>query len=229
MPGQEPNPPTKSRPLRHVELLIALLLLLIVQSFLSSDDRLQRALLHGMFFIVVLSAMRSLSRSRIRMWFFTGIGFVAYSLSWVGEIRPSDVLAGSISVCFIVIFSFLISALAQSVFASGPIDTERIIGAISIYLLLGLVWAFLYSFIELSSPGSFQSNSNTSIQGIHSGLVDDFIYFSQVTLTTLGYGDIAPVSRPARMFATLQAMTGQLYVAIVIARLVGLQISQDRN
>lgn len=60
-------------------------------------------------------------------------------------------------------------------------------------------------------------------------LISEFIYFSNVTLTTLGYGDVVPLSRPAKMLAVMQAMLGQLYVAIVIARMVGLQVSQRRE
>jgi voltage-gated potassium channel Kch len=82
-----------------------------------------------------------------------------------------------------------------------------------------------------SSPigdNGFAPLLNAVSAGLAQNLVSHFIYFSSVTLTTLGYGDIVPVFRPARMFATLEATAGQLYVAIVIARLVGLHISQKR-
>ncbi len=121
------------------------------------------------------------------------------------------------------------AALAESVFVNGPINANRIIGAVSIYLVLGLIWAFLYSILETLQPGSFTMANDGAGKGLAENLVSHSIYFSSVTLTTLGYGDIVPISRPARMFATLEATLGQLYIAIVIARLVGLHISQNRQ
>ncbi|QDV47645.1 Ion channel [Stieleria neptunia] len=225
-PNPHPSRQPEFRQLRHLELLIALISILVLQSFVSSDDRLQRVLLNAMFLIVVLSAMRSLACSKIRMWATIVLGVAAYALSWIDEVHSSRLVTGSTDVCFIAIFVLLISSLAEHVFGEGPVDANRIIGAISIYFLIGLAWAFLYALIELIDPGSFQSNASSTFGETRPGFVAEFIYFSNVTLTTLGYGDVTPVSRPARMLATLQAMIGQLYVAIVIARLVGLQISQ---
>lgn len=223
------TPELNSRPLRHLELLIALVSLSVLQSFLSADQLLQRALLNGMFFIVVLSAMRTLSRSRIRLWATVILGCVAYALSWVGEIESTRGLVATTHVCFVAISWLLISALAEDVFSAGPVDVNRIVGAVSIYFLLGFAWAFIYALIELGIPESFEFKTFDSFDGSHTGFVSEFFYFSNVTLTTLGYGDVVPLSPPARMFATLQAMVGQLYVAIVIARLVGLHISQQQS
>jgi hypothetical protein len=90
-------------------------------------------------------------------------------------------------------------------------------------------WCRWYSLIYTFQPGSFDVSTNGfNGQGIHQGTVNEIIYFSNVTLTTLGYGDIVPISRPARTFATLEAMLGQLYLAIVIARLVGLHVTDKK-
>ena len=218
-----------SRRQRHLELLIALVSMQIFHSLLSPEMAFQRAILNALFLIVVLSAIRTLSTSPMRMWLAIVLGGFAYLMSWFGEIYPSTLVVGMIHVSFVSICALLISALVESVFAEGPIDSNRIIGAVSIYFLLGLAWAFIYALIELTIPGSFDLRSETSADGQHSAFLREFIYYSNVTLTTLGYGDIVPLSRPARLFTTLEAMAGQLYVAIVIARLVGLQISQVRE
>ncbi|PAY15505.1 hypothetical protein CKO51_31455 [Rhodopirellula sp. SM50] len=87
----------------------------------------------------------------------------------------------------------------------------------------------LIALTELCLPGSFRFPSDAVADEARPGFVGEFVYFSNVTLTTLGYGDMVPLSPPARIIASLQAMAGQLYVAIVIARLVRLQISQTAD
>ncbi|WDQ17824.1 potassium channel family protein [Rhodopirellula sp. P2] len=215
----------RGRP-RHGELLLALVSLLFVQSCLSPENMIHRVALNALFFLVVLSAIRSLTGSAVRMWGTLLAGGVAYVTSWANEITGTMGLAIVSDACFALVFVILIYAVGENVFGEGPIDASRIIGAVSIYFLLGLLWAFLYTLAELIQPGSFLFPvANTeSIQNTR--LISEFIYFSNVTLTTLGYGDVVPLSRPAKMLAVLQAMLGQLYVAIVIARMVGLQVSQ---
>jgi hypothetical protein len=222
-------PTKRSQAQNHLELLITLIVLLVVQSFLSNESYFQRALFNILFLAVVLSAIRTLSESRTRLVAAMTAGIIAYALSWFAEARPSIALATVTDFCYIAVFGALFIALAESVFRDGPIDLNRIVGAVSIYLVLGLIWAFLYSLLETIQPGSFALSRQGIADHAQMNLVSEFIYFSIVTLTTLGYGDIAPLSRPARMFATLEAITGQLYVAIVIARLVGLQITQNRS
>lgn len=229
MATQETSRPAPKHRHHHLELLAALVGLLVVQSFLSPEEKIQRAVLNGVLLLVVLSAIRALSASKIRLWLTLGLGGIAYVLSWADEVHHAWGLVAVIDVCFIAIFSLLISALAENVFGEGPIDANRIVGAVSIFFLFGLAWAFIYALIELIHPGSFKFSSAVVDTTAYPGFVSEFIYFSNVTLTTLGYGDVVPLSPPARIFASLQAMTGQLYIAIVIARLVGLHVSQSRD
>lgn len=225
-PSAEPKGRAVLRRFPNLGLLIALVALLFIQSFLSSENQLQRAIVNAMFLITVLSAIRTLTRSRFRLWSAVSLGAIAYLLSWVEEIAPSRFLVGIITVCFIALFLVLIIAVAESVFADGPIDANRIIGAVTIYLLLGVAWAFCYALVEIILPGSYDFRSFAEVDRLHAGFLGEFLYFSNITLTTLGYGDVVPISPPARMLASLEAMVGQLYVAIVIARLVGLRVSQ---
>jgi uncharacterized membrane protein len=98
--------------------------------------------------------------------------------------------------------------------------TVVIMGGICVYLLMGFLWAFVFTILESVQPGSFQMP-----EGLEAGL-SSFSYYSFVTITTLGYGDVTPVSNPARSLALLEAILGQLYIAILIARLVGTHIVQ---
>jgi Ion channel len=114
-------------------------------------------------------------------------------------------------------FLVLAFAVGINVFASGHAIGDRVFGAIVLYLLLGLIWGVMYAVLGAHAPDAFSGHPGTS------GGLTDWIYFSFVTLTTVGYGDITPVATSARSLAMLEALTGQLYPAIIIARLVSLQ------
>jgi hypothetical protein len=114
----------------------------------------------------------------------------------------------------------------QSLLVSSSIDVNKIIGAICIYLLLGLNWAFLYLFINMAIPDSFNGLSSTNI----GTQLPELVYYSFVTITTLGYGDLTPVKPLARTVAFLEGFVGQFYVAVLVAWLVGMYLSsKDQN
>lgn len=102
------------------------------------------------------------------------------------------------------------------------VSRDVIFAAVSAYLLIGLSWTYVYEFLEMSTPMSFRGPEPI----LHN---DDFQYYSFVTLATVGYGDIVPVTRPARALSVLEALTGQLYLAILISRLVGAHVAQFRR
>lgn len=104
-------------------------------------------------------------------------------------------------------------------FSSGPITIYRIEGSIVVYLLLGLVFGNAYTLIfHLYGDGAFKGLSN--------GDLKEFLYFSLTSLTTMGYGDITPSIPIARSLANLEGLMGQLYPAILIARLVSMEFSE---
>jgi hypothetical protein len=118
-----------------------------------------------------------------------------------------------------------VGAILAHVFKSTRITRETIAGAICAYLLIGAMWAHVFSIVENVSPGSFADNSIEADAASGPEPIRDqadrFTYFSFVTLTTLGYGDMTPLTRPAKNLAALEAIFGQLYLAVLIARLVG--------
>jgi uncharacterized membrane protein len=114
----------------------------------------------------------------------------------------------------------LACAVAINVFAAGHAITDRVFGAVVLYLLLGLIWAVAYAAVHTADPGAFAGVPR------HDDTPPDWVYFSFVTLTTVGYGDITAVARSARTLAILEALVGQLYPAVIIARLVSLQVSK---
>ncbi|MCP4184413.1 MAG: two pore domain potassium channel family protein [Hyphomicrobiales bacterium] len=120
----------------------------------------------------------------------------------------------------------IIVVMLKDIFSSNEVDLLLIVGSIVLYLLIGLLWGFIYLAIEQSGSGSFTANSMQTI-GFYEQ-TRTFLYYSITTLTTLGYGDIVPVSPPARAMAAMEAVAGQLYLTILVARLVGMHIAQKR-
>jgi Ion channel len=116
-------------------------------------------------------------------------------------------------------FLLLAIAVGINVFAFGHAVGDRLFGAVVLYLLLGLIWAVAYQLVDSVLPGAFAGHAGGSAG------IADWAYFSFVTLTTVGYGDITPVALAARSLAILEALVGQLYPAVIIARLVSLQVS----
>lgn len=123
--------------------------------------------------------------------------------------------------CF---FTWMTWMVARQVLFTGAIDTNKIVGAICIYMLLGLIWAMLYLFIAAVIPDSFNGVS-------HAPWIENFataVYFSFVTITTLGYGDISPAAPLARFLVFMEAIVGVFYMAILVASLIGVRLS-DRD
>ena len=121
---------------------------------------------------------------------------------------------------WLILGSMLAWVVARAVFAPGRITFHRVIGAILLYLAIGLVFVALFTLVGALVPGAF---SNLSIHDRVS-LPSDLVYFSFSTLTTVGYGDIVPMHPFARSLTNLEAIFGQLYPATLLARLVSLQL-----
>lgn len=115
----------------------------------------------------------------------------------------------------VLLYLYIIVLLLKSLLAQETITTDMIYCAISIYLLIGIMWAGVYGFMETLSPGSFSATN---------GHVD-FFYFSFVTLTTVGYGDVAPLTVLSKRLAVFEAGMGSIYMAIIVALIVGRYLS----
>jgi len=127
--------------------------------------------------------------------------------------------------CFGIAFlAFLVVVILSFIFREREVTINVIYASIVVYLLIAIMWAFVYSVLESIHPGSFAAGEGQIEAGRRL-----YIYFSFVTITTLGYGDITPTTDLANTFSFIEAVTGQLYLAILIARLVGTHIAQSMN
>jgi len=117
---------------------------------------------------------------------------------------------------------YLTILFLEHFFRQDEINREVIFGSLVVYLLMGLMWGYGYTLLEHLLPGSFTHPASLSELNL-----DSLDYFSFVTMTTLGYGDITPASDSARAMVMIQAVTGQVYLAVLVARLVGINIAQE--
>ena len=136
-------------------------------------------------------------------------------------IRPHIYLLASLWLTLSATFA---GVVARAVYADGRVTTHRIVGAILLYLLIALIFASLYLFVGASFPGAFRNLNIADTP--HLGA--DIIYFSLTTLTSVGYGDIVPVHPIARSLCNLESTCGQLYPAILLARLVSLHLEAKK-
>lgn len=131
-------------------------------------------------------------------------------------------------------FGFAIWVLLRATLTCDRVSFETLCTALSVYLLLGVFWAIGYSLLDIAEPGAsfYRTVGATEAEepmrfGAERSIYP--LYFSFVTMTTLGYGDIVPNSPPARMLAAAQAVLGQFYVAVLLARLVALHVTDSRR
>ncbi len=196
--------------------LLSTLILVIALTPVVSGEGL-RIFLHALLLLVLLSGAISAARhhGRAKLVGITAgsLIFLAYYLVSTYSVEAVPYVVGA-EILFMLVVS--LSLLGQ-VFAPGDITLDRIFGAISVYFLFGLSLGLLYVLIEILHPGSFSGR----LLGTHP-YVSDLIYFSYVTLTTLGYGDVGPASPLTRSLALMEAALGVLYMATLVARLVGL-------
>lgn len=168
----------------------------------------------------------SIAWHRRRLFLFSALTTVIAISAQVFALRTPDhfwilcsemaILAATLIICW--------TLLLQIFRSEGPVTSVSLQAAIAVYLLFGSVWANAYMIAMQQNPHSFQSTVALS-----SSYSEEWMYYSFVTLTTLGYGEITPRSQVARSLAIGEALVGQLYLAILIARLVGKEMSSGRE
>lgn len=149
------------------------------------------------------------------------IGLPAFVALWSKEFVASPALISVGDVLMVLFFAYMTVIILSHLFRQQEVTADMIMGAVCVYFFLGLMWGFVFSLLEGLQPGSFRFGAGQA------GHVGNFTYYSLVTQTTLGYGDITPATAPARSLSVLEAIIGQLYLAVLIARLVGIHISQS--
>lgn len=199
-----------------VVLLTSLVLAVFVVPVVLPSGTAGRLALDVLMTLVLLSGVTAVAEYRRTAIALAVLAFIAIALRWSEWLVAADLFpelqAASASLALVI----LAIAVGTTVFISKRTVHARILGAVVLYLLLGMLWGFMYFGLHSLRPDAFvgAADSETGIAR--------WVYFSFVTLTTLGYGDITPVTRAARSLAMLEALVGQLYPAIILGRLLSL-------
>jgi hypothetical protein len=217
--------------LLFITLLVFLLLVPVSEQVRTALDPRAPPVLETLMSILLLAGtVVSVSGSRAGKLAAIGIALPTAVLSVLHGFSGSSPMGVARHLLTMVFLGYAIVVMLRFIFGRQRVTTNTICAALCIYLLFGTVWALAYSVTDTFDPDAFRSSIAGTPQafsqfGIGSGQTMPVLYLSFCTLTTLGYGDIVPISPMARVFAVLEAITGQLYLAVLVSRLVGLHIA----
>jgi len=209
----------KFRRFSTVQLLIALALFFIWAPFVEEIEG-GELIVSGLFSLVLLAGIVAVADRKRVLVIAIVLAIPAIAGRWINHFRPDLAPPAVFLTAGLVLIAFVVANLLRFVLRAPSVNVEVLCASISAYLMLGLMWTMAYWLVDQLTPGgAFSFNTNAGPRSMN-GFTG--FYFSFITLSTVGYGDITPVSRIARWLAAMEAMTGLLYVAVLIARLVAL-------
>jgi hypothetical protein len=189
---------------------------------LSQLGRLALALI---FVLTLISGAFATIQHRIAIYFVVGLAMSALAVDFISEFAPSysrPALDTTLTILRLVCLSILVFMTLKRTLRPGPVTVYRVIGGIAGYLLIGYTWTFAYQLVVQQAPGAIHFEA--AVADTLSRQPNHLIYFSFITLTTVGYGDVRPVHPAVRSLAVAEALVGQLYIAILISSLVGMAL-----
>jgi hypothetical protein len=170
--------------------------------------------------VILFSSLYAISDNKLFFIVALILALPSFGARWViyffGSSTSLNVMVQSITALFLI---FTAGIILSHVLKDEAVTAEKISAAICVYLLIGLIWAYLFSLVHALQPGSFQ---------IENPDFSHFVYYSFITLSTLGYGDITPLTPQAQSLAYVEAIAGQIYLTVLVARLVGLHIAHGQ-
>lgn len=185
----------------------------------SPSVRLLTSLLYSLLMIAGVVSMSRYTSIRLVA---AMVACLAICLRWLKHIMPTPLIVKMGTLAILIFMIMMIVVTLTKVFRKGRVTSHRVKGAIAAYLLFGITWALLYGLLDQTLPNAFSLPLSSDI--FSPERQETLSYFSFVTLTTLGYGDIVPTHEISRMFVVIEALIGQLYPATLLARLVSLQL-----
>ena len=205
-------------------LLVWLFVYLMIGPFLESIPYAHTVM--NLFLTVVLcSAVYALNRSGKMFPASIALMAITLILLWLNAFHVVRFPPYSISALLILFLATLVYSFARQLFAIRRVTANTICAALCLYLIIGLLWGAVFSMTEALAPGSFGGALLSNVS-THEEKTYFLNYLSYITLTTLGYGDITPQTRSAVALCQAEAMLGQFFTMIIVARLVGIQVAQ---
>jgi len=200
--------------------MLGLLLLLVTVVFivpaLPFEERFLRLGVDILMTLILAIGIVAVAEHRKILVLLGPLCLVSIAIRWSASMMPLDLLPALRETSSLLSMLVLAIAVGITVFGKGVSAVDRILGAVVLYLLLGIEWAVCYAIIDGMNPLAFTGGHGKGFE------IQHWVYYSFVTLTTVGYGDIVPVARGAQSMAILEALVGQLYPAVILARLVSL-------
>jgi amino acid transporter len=195
-------------------LLLSLLLMIVLHPVLDHGT-LRRLFMEALIFVPVLLATLRLSQIKTRLWPSVSLMIAATGLAVLGNLWPNPVVIVAKWGALAVFFALAVVGLFSFLRNTREVTETHLFTAVSIYLLLGMLWFSVYCAIDTYQPGSILLGGS-----VLEHRENQLLYFSLITLSTIGYGDIVPVGPEVRMLAALEGVVGVLYIAITVAILV---------
>lgn len=220
---------------RFFILLVAMILLMVVTSALhtfgsEANILIRRIVVEIVFAIMLLAAIFAVSHQRSTVCIAAILVAVMVFLQGLNLKVERDSIIVTHHFLGILFLGYTIAHIVKYLFVSKRVTFDVICASLCVYLLMGLMWAFAYSTLYTWDHGAFAyAFAEEGGMRFSSEPSNEALYYSFVTLTTLGYGDITPRSPIARVLAATEAFLGQLYLVVLVARLVGLHISQSTS
>ena len=211
---------------RFFYLFLAQVLLLVLFPYLETPG------LPTVFFRLLgvaafLSCVYAVSEKRAQWISALALALPAGLLNTVYVLRPGQRIAVTTLICTLLFLVFVLVSLLRAVLRAARVTPDTIYGAVSVYLLLAVVFGAAYLLLETLQPGAFSMDPSRHANQAMGW--SDCLFYSFVTLTTIGYGDIVPMTPQARSLSILEAVSGTLYIAVLISRLVGLHASANQR
>lgn len=197
-------------------LFLSLILVLAIYPFFENDY------LKSPFMIALLTGTLSLALKEMQnggkqFVIALALGIPATIFSWLPVvIGYSDFVVTASYGLSLALYSFCSWSILRHIFREHKVESDAVYGAISVYFLLGIIWATMFSLI-----GYFNPNAFTGMSGSVTLMWSDMLYFSYSTLSTLGIGDIMPVSELAKALTSLESVVGVMYIAVLVSRFIG--------
>jgi len=209
VPPDPSDKPSRQRRFRCAYLFASLSAMLLLYPTAESSSG-AAVILYLMSSVTLAAGVYAVASTRRQGIAAAALALAQIVVAGIGVLRESRFIYVELSL-FVAFYSYAILRVLGYVLRGRKVSADKILGALSVYLMLGLTWAWIYTMLALDDPGAFRGSMEGPV---------DFIYFSFVTLTTLGYGDVAPATARARSLCIVEAVMGVLFLAVLVSRLV---------